>query len=240
MTTEFIKVNPDNLDEKKLDAAVKILIKGGLVSFPTETVYGLAANLFNKDAVNKVYEVKKRPKDKPLPVAIANKEKVEDLAKDILPAAYRLMDNFWSGPLTLILKSKESDGKIGIRIPNNNISLSIMQKFNAPIVLSSANISGNPAPCSVDDVLKDLEGKIDMVVDGGKTSVGVESTVLDATSLPFEVLRKGAIAKEDIDKITDTKTVLFVCTGNSCRSVMAKGLLEKFTQGRSDINVLSA
>lgn len=243
MPAKLIKIDPNNPEEKEIAFAAKILKKGGLVSFPTETVYGLAANFLDKKAVAKIYEVKKRPKDKPLPVAIADKKDIEKLAKNILPAAWRLIDNFWPGPLTLILKSRHpvtNNDKIGIRMPDNEVAVKIIQRLNAPIVLTSANISGDMAVCSAEKVMKDLGGLIDLIVDAGKTKLGKESTVLDATGLPFQVLRRGAIAEDEINKLANRRTVAFICTGNSCRSVMAKALLEKFTKNRDDINVLSA
>lgn len=240
MATKVVRIDSNNPQEEKLNAAVAILKEGGLVAFPTETVYGLAGNFSDKKAIEKVYEVKKRPRNKPLPVAIADKEKIEELACDISPVAYRLIDNFWPGPLTLILKSSESDEKIGIRMPDHNVVLKIIQKLGVPLVLTSANTSGNPAPHSAEEVLKDLDGLIDMVLDGGKTSLGKESTVIDATCLPFKILREGALNEQKIDEVANTKIILFVCTGNSCRSVMAKGLLGKLTKNREDIKVLSA
>jgi tRNA threonylcarbamoyl adenosine modification protein (Sua5/YciO/YrdC/YwlC family) len=186
-------------------------------------------------------EIKKRPPDKPFSLHLALKQDVERYASDILPAAYRLMESFWPGPLTLVFKAKDN-AKVGIRIPNHKIALAVIQESGVPLVCPSANLSGNPAPQTVGEALKDIDGLVDLVLDAGKTDLGKESTVVDVSQLPVVVLREGVILAGKVTQVAHKKTVLFVCTGNSCRSVMAKELLEKkLKEGkRQDVQVLSA
>jgi len=241
MQTEVIQINPQIPEEEKIKQAARIINKGGLVVIPTETVYGIAANMLNGKTIEQLYTLKKRPKDKPFSLHISAKVEAEKYAIDILPFAFRLMEKFWPGPITLVLKSKQNN-KIGMRMPNHKVAVAIIQEAACPVVCPSANLSGNSAPTTVQEVLNDLDGLVDLVVDTGKTTLGKESTVVDATQLPIQILREGAITEDKIQEVVNHKVVLFVCTGNSCRSVMAKGLLEKKLKekNRQNMEVLSA
>jgi len=241
MSTKIVKVDLLDPQEDYLKEAADILARGGLVIIPTETVYGIAANMLNKETINRLYEIKQRPKDSPFSLHIEEKEKVENFARDIPTCAYKLMDKFWPGPLTVVLKSKDQ-GSVGIRMPDNEIALKIIAQAKVPIVCPSANLSGKPAPVNFQEAIEDLQGLVDFAVDAGNTELQIESSVVDLTLEPLRVLREGAIKKEDIENIATKKTVLFICTGNSCRSVMAKGLLEKKLKEkcRQNIEVLSA
>ena len=234
-------MDPAHPESEYLLEAADIVMTGGLVIIPTETVYGIAANANNKKTLERLSNLKKRPKDNPFSLHIDSKEAVEKFAQDIPVAAYKLMDKFWPGPLTLVLRSKNG-GTLGIRLPDSLIAQKVIADSGVAVVCPSANISGSPAPVNFQEAIKDLDGLVDFAIDAGPTTLKKESSVVDATVWPIRILREGAIGKDDIENVANKKTVLFVCTGNSCRSVMAKELLEKSLKNkkRFDVEVLSA
>jgi len=199
MKTVLVKINSARPEMSKINEAASILRNGGLVAFPTETVYGLGANLLDKEAVGKVYGIKKRPKNKPLTVHIADIKTVKKMIGKIPLSAKRLAERFWPGPLTVLLKDSRGR-KTGFRMPDSRIAFLLIRKAGVPVVAPSANISGNRPPKSMKAVLRDLDGKIDMALDGGKTRIGVESTVVDMSGKNFRILREGAISKSEIQK----------------------------------------
>ena len=192
--TTVFKVDPEKPDAKAIAAAAKAVRKGGLVAFPTETVYGLAASLLNKRALDRLYEVKKRFRGKPFTVHIADVKTIRDMGCAIPKKARAAMKRFWPGPLTIVLKAKDGR-KIGFRMPANKVALEFIRASEVPVVAPSANISGRTPPKDAKSVLKDLDGTIDMLIDSGPTEVGVESTVVDLTVDPPVILREGAIKR---------------------------------------------
>jgi len=185
-----------------IEEAAELIRKGEVVAFPTETVYGLGADAFNAEAVAKIFKAKGRPADNPLIVHLFSKDQLNKVAKDIPEEAYILIDIFTPGPLTLIL-NKHPDipsittsglNTVGIRFPNNELARMLLSKSNTPIAAPSANISGRLSPTTGQAVYEDMDGKIPMILDGGKSQVGIESTVLDLTKKPYTILRPGAIS----------------------------------------------
>ena len=191
-----------------LDLAAEIIADGGLVAFPTETVYGLGANALDPDAVARIYEVKQRPSDNPSIVHIAEKEEIRPLTVRVTPEMEILMDRFWPGPMTMITVSSElipnvtrgGQPTVGIRLPESRTARELIRRSGYPIAAPSANISGRPSPTTAQDVFDDLNGKIDAIIDGGPCSVGIESTVIDMTGDIPMILRPGIITGEDFEE----------------------------------------
>jgi len=207
--TLVLKVNRIKPDKNKICIAANIIRKGGLVAFPTETVYGLGADALNSKAVLALFKAKKRPLDNPPIVHVSGIEEVYKLVEKIPPKAEKLMAKFWPGPLTLILKRSKivpdvtvaSLNTVAIRMPKHDVALSLIKESNCPIAAPSANIAGKPSPTTAQHVLEDLEGRIDAVLDAGPTKIGVESTVLDVTIDPPQILRPGGISFETLKKV---------------------------------------
>lgn len=225
---EKIFIDSNNVDYSLVKKAAGVLSRGGLVSFPTETVYGLAVRADKKDAVDRLYEVKKRPKDKPFAFAFDSVDNVIGNCFDVLPPfGYRLMENFWPGPLTIIYYTPDNK-KIGARVPSHIVASEILRQLNVAVYLPSANISGEKEAVSASEVEKVFDGRVDLIVDSGRSTYSKSSTVIDLTYKPFKVLREGVVPEAEIARIFVKKRIIFVCTGNSCRSPMAQFLLEKY------------
>lgn len=201
-------VNKDEVYPQIVDAA-KLLQLGQVVAFPTETVYGLGANAFSDEAVQLIFKAKGRPSDNPLIVHIANNKQLDELVEEIPEGAKKLMEAFWPGPLTIILKSKKQVSKlvtaglstVGVRMPDHSVALALIEASGLPIAAPSANTSGKPSPTSAKHVFEDLNGRISGIVDGGSTGVGLESTVIDCSQEVFTILRPGSITPEMIQKV---------------------------------------
>lgn len=218
--TEVLKVNKYKPERSKIKKAADIIKKGGIVAFPTETVYGLGASAFNADATKKVFIAKQRPLDNPLIIHIADKSDIKLLSRQITPKAKSLIDNFWPGPLTIVVKKKETvpdevtagGDTVAIRMPANKIALELIKASGVPLVAPSANLSTMPSPTCVRDVITDLHGKVDLIIDGGLTSIGIESTVIDMTASPPQILRCGGLSVEDLESVIGNVLVVFPST----------------------------
>lgn len=206
--THIIQISTDHPDPAAIEKAAKILHDGGLVAFPTETVYGLGADAMNTAAVQKIFEAKGRPADNPLIVHIASPEGVRQFASGLPPKGLRLARRFWPGPLTLVTASRSEVPRavtaglstIALRVPNHPVTLALLRVFDGGIVGPSANTSGRPSPTSAEHVYDDLQGRVDLILDAGPTTIGIESTVVDVTIDPPAILRKGGLAKEEIEQ----------------------------------------
>jgi len=201
----IIKINPKKPEKELIRIASDFIKHGKLVAFPTETVYGLGASALSKKSVSKIFKAKGRPSDNPLIVHVSSKKDVDKLAKVVPRIAFSLMDRFWPGPLTFVLEKKSiipgnvTAGlkTVAIRMPNNKIALELIKK-SGPIAAPSANLSGKPSGTSVKHVIQDFNGKIDCIVDGGNTKIGLESTVVDLTTNPPLLLRPGFVTLEQL------------------------------------------
>ncbi|WP_172371349.1 L-threonylcarbamoyladenylate synthase [Sporosarcina jiandibaonis] len=210
METTIIVVDKNMDNIKNYKQAVDILKSGGVVAFPTETVYGLGAIATDEKAVDKIFRAKGRPSDNPLIVHIGNKEEVAKYAADIPEKANKLMDSFWPGPLTLIFNAipniiapNVTPGvkTVGIRMPDHPVALDLLRELKAPLAAPSANRSGKPSPTEAQHVEEDLNGLIPLILDGGRTGVGLESTVIDMTVQPPIILRPGGATREMIEEV---------------------------------------
>ncbi len=245
--TTIIKVSKQNPEKNLIAKGANIIKSGGLVAFPTETVYGLGADGLNEEAVKKIFLAKGRPQDNPLILHVADKEQVYPLVKSISKEAQRLMESFWPGPLTLLFKKSSlvpncitaGLDTVAIRMPNHPIALALIQASDVPIAAPSANTSGKPSPTLASHVIEDLNGKIHMIIDGGKTGIGVESTVLDLSGDKPLILRPGGVTleelrehlpyvEEDLSLIKDDKDIVPKSPGQKYKHYAPKGEMYLF------------
>ncbi len=245
MKTVIYRLYEDNL-ELIISQSAEVIKSGGLVVFPTETVYGIGANALDKNASKKIYDVKGRPSDNPLIVHIAKHDDVYLYAKDISQDAKKLMEAFWPGPLTLVLPKTDKIpmeitgglDTVAIRFPRNKIAQDIILKSALPVCAPSANISGTPSSTTFNHVFKDLFGKVDIIIDGGMSSGGLESTVLDVTGDIPIILRPGSITKTMIEK-TLNKVVNAPDTFIEDESIpKAPGMKYKHYAPKGDVTIL--
>ena len=209
MKTVIEKIDKHNIDEQIMEKAGDILKNGGLVAFPTETVYGLGANALDEEAARKTYAAKGRPSDNPLIVHIADVNALDAIVEHVSEKARKVIDKFWPGPLTLVFNKTDkvplgtTGGlqTVAVRMPVDEVALSLIRAGGGYISAPSANTSGRPSPTSAAHVADDLDGKIDMILDGGNVDIGVESTILDMTVEPPMILRPGAITKEMLEEV---------------------------------------
>jgi len=207
--TQVIQLDHDRPQQEAIKLAAEIIRRGGLVAFPTETVYGLGADAMNEAAVQRIFEAKGRPADNPLIAHVASREMLDLVASDVSETADLLIAKFWPGPLTLVLPRNPhlapsvSAGlsTVAVRMPKNEIALALIRAAETPIAAPSANVSGRPSPTSAAHVLDDLGSRIDMILDGGPTNIGIESTVLDVTGDPPAILRPGWITREMLSEV---------------------------------------
>ena len=205
MVTRILRIDENNADEVIAQAG-EVLKNGGLVAFPTETVYGLGGDALKEDAAHKIYSAKGRPSDNPLIVHIADIAALDELAYDIPDSAHKLADAFWPGPLTMIFKKKEivpygtTGGldTVAVRMPSHPVAAKLIKDSGVYIAAPSANLSGRPSPTRAEHVIEDMDGRIDMIIDGGAIEIGIESTIVDMISDVPMILRPGYVTADMI------------------------------------------
>ena len=205
--TEVLRINSKKPDDAIIETASSLIRSGEIVAFPTETVYGLGANALDPLAISKIYQIKGRPSDNPLIVHIGDLNMLSGLVSTISPREMRMIKKFWPGPITLIFKKSKSVpkittgglGTVAVRMPRNKIALALIKRSGLPIAAPSANLSGKPSPTNASHVKEDLDGKVKLILDGGRTQIGIESTVIDMTPRIPVILRPGGISKERIE-----------------------------------------
>jgi L-threonylcarbamoyladenylate synthase len=206
---------------KQVEAGVAVLKRGGIVAYPTDTVYGLGAAANNEDAVKRIYRVKKRSANMAFPLLLANISQIGDVAVNVPPLAWFLAAKFLPGALTIVLyrSNRVSDAvtggsdKVGVRVPAHPVPIALIKGAGAPLIGTSANLSGQPSALSVEEVEKQISQGIDLIIDGGRAPGGVESTVIDVTLKSPLILRLGAISKEQLENATrDFNPAIEFCT----------------------------
>lgn len=212
MDTKYLSINANEITENSLQAlreAGKIVRDGGLVAFPTETVYGLGGDGLNPDSSRKIYAAKGRPSDNPLIIHIAELKDLFSITTDVSEKALMLAENFWPGPLTMILKKSsnvpyETTGgldTVAVRMPDNRIALELIKHSGGFIAAPSANLSGRPSPTEASHVREDMDGRIEMIIDGGSSTIGLESTIVDMTEEVPIILRPGFISMKSLSRV---------------------------------------
>ena len=201
----------EKIDYTKLKEVAKTIKQGGIVVFPTETVYGIGTNGLNENAVKRIYEVKQRPLNKPISLLVNSMDMINDIAQEITDLEKALIKEFFPGPLTIILKKKDTvpnivtanSKTVGVRMPSNKIALKLIEYAEVPIATPSANISGKPSGTNMEDIMKDFEGKVDCYIDDGPSKIGVPSTIVQVIDGVPHILRQGKITEELINKVKE-------------------------------------
>ena len=245
MDTKVVKIDKEQIDDEKLMEAAEILRAGGLVAFPTETVYGLGANALNEEAAKKIYAAKGRPSDNPLIAHISKPEELAPLVKEVPEAGKKLMEAYWPGPLTMIVWKNdrvpyETTGgmdTVAIRMPKHPVALRLIEGSGCLIAAPSANTSGKPSPTEASHVALDMDGRIPMILDGGPVGIGIESTIVDLSESTPMILRPGYITQEMLQEVLGEKVCMDpgIIASDSTRKPKAPGMKYKHYAPKADL-----
>ncbi len=247
MKTRVVKIDIKNIDTEAIEDAGRIIRDGGLVAFPTETVYGLGGDAFNPRSSQKIYAAKGRPSDNPLIVHIADLSDLGKVAKDIPDAVYKVAKAFWPGPLTMILKKvdnlpKETTGgldTVAVRMPVHPVALDFIRAAGGFVAAPSANLSGKPSPTSSKYVIEDMFGRIEMIIDGGDSDIGLESTIIDMTSEEPMILRPGFITQDDLLRVLSTVNIdETIMSDTSGKAPKAPGMKYRHYAPKGDLTII--
>jgi len=247
MNTQICEIDPNNINIEKITEAGEIIRRGGLVAFPTETVYGLGGDAFNPESSKKIYAAKGRPSDNPLIVHIARIEELDKLVTEVPEAARKLMDAFWPGPLTIIMNKSEAVptettgglNTVAVRMPSDEIARAFIEASGGYIAAPSANISGRPSPTNGHYVAQDMDGRIDMILYGDDSLIGLESTIVDVTSEVPMILRPGYITKKMLDDVLGTVEVdQTILSDNSGQAPKAPGMKYRHYAPQGELTIV--
>ena len=249
METKFAVINENNIDKEVIKQAGQILKDGGLVAFPTETVYGLGGDALNKESSRKIYAAKGRPSDNPLIVHIAEIDKMGAIVQEIPKFAKKLAEEYWPGPLTMILRKSqkvpfETTGglqTVAVRMPNHPVALELIKAAGGYVAAPSANTSGKPSPTLACFVKEDMDGRIDMILDGGHVGIGLESTIVDLTAEVPIVLRPGYVTKEMLEQtlgvsVASDRTMMH---GDCKEAPKAPGMKYRHYAPKGDLTIIT-
>lgn len=248
MKTKMICIDEKNIDTKALKEAGEIIKKGGLVAFPTETVYGLGGDALNENSSGKIYHAKGRPSDNPLIIHICRMEDLPRIVKEIPDAAKKLAAAFWPGPLTMIMNKSDKVpyattgglDTVAVRMPEHKTALRFIQEAGGYVAAPSANISGKPSPTLAKYVAEDMDGRIEMIIDGGEIGIGLESTIIDLTEKVPMILRPGYITKEMLEAVLGEvrvdKTILDDSSGQAPK---APGMKYRHYAPKGDLTIIN-
>lgn len=248
METKVIKVDSAHIDGREIAEAAELIRSGGLVAFPTETVYGLGANALDPEASRRIYAAKGRPSDNPLIVHIAEFSDMERIAAEIPPQAKTLAEAFWPGPLTMVVRKNdrvpyETTGgmdTVAVRMPDHPVALSLIRESGCLIAAPSANTSGKPSPTEAAHVIRDMDGRIPMILDGGTVGIGIESTIIDLTEGVPMVLRPGYITVDMLSGVLGSKVRLDpgIIAADSATKPKAPGMKYKHYAPKADLTLV--
>lgn len=247
MNTKVVRIDEQHIDDALIREAGRIIRTGGLVAFPTETVYGLGGDALNPASSKKIYEAKGRPSDNPLIVHIARMEDLDALVRKAPETAKKLATAFWPGPLTMIMEKselvpKETTGgldTVAVRMPSHPIALAFIEAAGGYVAAPSANRSGRPSPTVADYVVEDLDGRIEMILDGGDVELGLESTIVDMTVEPPVILRPGFVTEEELAGVlgqVEQDATLF--SDNSGQAPKAPGMKYRHYAPKGELTIV--